>query len=86
MEDLSLSGLSLGLMIPTGSHCWLRPATWLANECRTMGGSAQEAAHGTCLRVYRRRELHRVCISPLLIRARYQTRGDSAPSEMSGGR
>lgn len=52
-----LSGLSLGLMILTGSHCWLRPATWLANECRTMGGSPHEAAHGTCLHVYHRRRL-----------------------------
>lgn len=51
--------LSLGLMIPVGSHYWLRPTTWLANECRTMGGSAHGAAHGTC----RRGGLHLVCIT-----------------------
>lgn len=42
---LSLS-LSVGLTTLTRAHRWLRPATWLAKEYRTMGGSGHRAAHG----------------------------------------
>lgn len=68
-----------------GSQSWLRPATWLVNECRTMGGSAHRAAHRTCLHVYRRVELHRG-IQHRCYRYECATRDDTSASEVIVGR